>query len=311
MSLRGVLVSGNIVLDTVVRPVDEIKWGGTIWVESMQAQLGGNGGNTAYAIAKLGASVRLIGALGSDEAGTRLRRILADAGVDTSRVARIDDDSPTTIALVKSDGTRAFLHRPGVSRTVFSEPIEFTDELCEHSVHYHLANPYSTVRMREHAAECLRRGKARGLRTSLDTGWDSRGEWMKVLAPCLPFVDILFVNDEEARRLTGRQDVVAASQALREGGTGTVVIKLGSEGASVDGRHVPGFPVEAVDTTGAGDCFVGGFLAGTLRGANYDEAARFANAVAALSVLELGSVTGLRSYEETVAWATARRPSAS
>ena len=89
-------------------------------------------------------------------------------------------------------------------------------------------------------------------------------------------------------------------------GASDVVIKLGAEGCAVltpDGVELfPGFEVDVVDTTGAGDCFVGGFLSALSRGDAYPEAARFANAVGAMSVQKLGAINGVRTRAETEEW---------
>lgn len=306
--MPGLLVSGNIVFDILVRPVETIPWNATEWVDSIAQSLGGNGANTSYAAARLGASVRLIGAVGRDAfAGIALDR-LQSVGVDTSLVARLEEPTATTVALVRDDGARAFLHRPGASGAVFREPIEFTPALTDGSTHYHAANPFALPLFRAAAGESVRRARAAGLQTSLDTGWDSRGEWMGVIGPCLPHLDLLFVNEDEARLLTGHADAGAAARAFRERGVHTVAVKLGARGcllATAGGeRRYPAFRVETVDSTGAGDCFAGGFLAALLRGGSLEEAARLANAAGALSVSSLGATDGLRSYEETVAWAS-------
>ncbi len=284
-------------LDTVVRPVDDVIWGGTRWVESLSTHLGGNGANTAFALAKLGVPVRLIGWVGRDPLGQQAEQILREAGVDLSGLRRDEDSTAATVALVRSDGQRAFLHRPGVSRVAFPEPIDFSTGLIEGITHYHLANPYGFVHLRRHAPEMLRRAKAVGLTTSLDTAWDSKGEWGRVLAPCLPWLDILFVNETEAARFDA--EGLALTVPL-------VVMKLGAQGCAVNGELVPGYPVKAIDTTGAGDCFAGGFLAARHRGLDPVDAARFANAVGALSTLATGAGAGLRSYSETEEWIRCR-----
>jgi sugar/nucleoside kinase (ribokinase family) len=144
------------------------------------------------------------------------------------------------------------------------------------------------------------------MRTSMDLGWDSRGEWISVAGPCLPYVDLLFGNREEAQFLTGESDPLAAANALRGMGAGTVVVKLGAAGCAIYSAglelRVPGFEVEAVDTTGAGDCFAGGFLAGLFYGANLEGAARLGNAAGALSVTRLGATEGLLGYKDTLRW---------
>ena len=148
--------------------------------------------------------------------------------------------------------------------------------------------------------------RAAGATTSLDTGWDARNEWAAVIDPALPHTGVLFVNREEAGRLSGHVDLDTAAAYFLERGVGLVVIKLGARGCSVRSAErtmeVPGFAVQAIDTTGAGDCFAGGFLAALQRGMTVLEAARFANAVGALSVQELGAVAGVRGFEETIEW---------
>ncbi|MEX2263611.1 MAG: carbohydrate kinase family protein, partial [Bryobacteraceae bacterium] len=138
-------------------------------------------------------------------------------------------------------------------------------------------------------------------------GWAGGGRMrQKDLDPCLPYVDLLFMNEDEARMATGTGQPAEAARTLRAYGAGGVIVKLGEKGCSVFAEdepiHAPAIRVPAVDTTGAGDCFAGGFLAALHRGASWSAAARFANAVAALSIQKLGAVTGLLSFEATERW---------
>jgi sugar/nucleoside kinase (ribokinase family) len=136
--------------------------------------------------------------------------------------------------------------------------------------------------------------------------WDSKGRWLEDLAPCLPHTDILFVNEDEARMLTGTSVPAEVAAVLRGNGAHVVVLKLSRKGCAVfaggEEFYVPPFRVNVVDTTGAGDCFVAGFLAALDRGLPLQEAARFANAVGALTVQMIGSVEGVLAWEETEAW---------
>ncbi len=302
----GVLVCGNLVYDILVRPVEAIVWNATIWVDSIGESLGGNGGNTSYALGRLGVPVRLLSLTGPDSYGDKLLALLRGAGVDVRGVGRSRGPTPVTIALVNAAGDRSFLHRPGSSAEAFETPPEFSPDLLEGLSRFHLANLCGVPHMRLHAPDTLRRAKAAGLATSLDTGWDSRGRWMADIGPCLEHVDLLFANECEARMLAGTDDRSRAARTLRDAGAGAVVMKLGGEGCAVysaEGEaRIPAYDVDVVDTTGAGDCFVGGFLAGLRRGDSFEEAARLANAVAALSVQSLGGVTGLRNLAETEAW---------
>jgi len=301
-----VLCCGNLVRDVLVGPVQEPQWGRTVWVESIVDTFGGNGANTSYVLARLGIPVRLLGAVGDDRAGDEVVSTLTEAGVDTQYVARLRLPTPSTVALVNPNGARAFLHRPGASREAFREPFDLAAHHTAGCTWFHLANVFGLPALRPHAASLLKQAHDAGLAISIDTGWDSRGEWMATLSPCLPYVDLLFVNEDEARELTGAADPDEAARILMQQGARAVVVKLGSAGCAFfnadDHFRSPAFPVQAVDTTGAGDCFTGGFLAALQRGYHHREAVRFANAVGALSVQKMGGTTGILSFGETLDW---------
>jgi sugar/nucleoside kinase (ribokinase family) len=303
---RGVLCCGNIVVDISVRPVEQFQWGTTTWVDSIEQNLGGNGSNTSYTLGMLGVSVRLLGMVGRDPFGELALSILRSGGVDLTFVVRSQAPTTTTICPVNAEGNRLFLHRVGSSAEVFPEPIEFTPTMLTGMSHFHLANLFALPQMRLRAPESIRRAREAGLTTSLDTGWDARGRWLEDIAGCLPYVDLLFVNQDEARMLSGSSDPDQAARRMQALGARDVVIKLGAEGcavfASEGAARFPAFDVDVVDTTGAGDCFVAGFLAALGEGRCYQEAAYFANAVGALSVQKLGAITGIRTRAETEAW---------
>jgi sugar/nucleoside kinase (ribokinase family) len=304
--VRGVICAGNAVVDILVRPVDRIHWGGTTWVESIELGPGGNGANTSYTLARLGVPVRLLAWVGADPFGAMLRERLREAGADVSRLVVAREPTAATVGLVRSDGDRSFLHRGGASREAFPEPIAFDFDSGAGYSHFHLANLFGLPRLRLHAAQTLERARAAGLSTSIDTGWDAQGRWMADLEPCLPLADLLFVNESESRYLTGEEDPRSAARILLERGAAMVVTKLGARGCLVSTPEAeffePAFEIEAVDTTGAGDCFAGGFLAALHRGCALRETARFANGVGALVTSALGAVSGVRSWDEVQAW---------
>jgi sugar/nucleoside kinase (ribokinase family) len=308
---QGVLCSGSIVFDVVVRPVDASHWGTTTVVESIEYHVGGNGANTSYTLAMLGVPTRLLGMVGRDDQGRFLLERLGRAGVDLSGVGQAEEPTAATVALVNSAAERKLLHRPGVSVKAFAGPARFTPELTAGMSHYHLASLFILPRLRAHAAEMLARARAAGLSTSFDTNWDSEGRWMRDLEPCLPHLDFFFTNQDEARMVTGSSDPAVAAQVVRDKGVRTAVIKLGRRGCAIfaQGSEVfcPAFDVVAKDSTGAGDCFVGGFLAAVLRGASLAEAGRYGNAVGALSVERIGAIEGVLSQEQTEAWMRSAR----
>ena len=279
------------------------------WVETIELNLGGNGANTSFTLARLGTRVRLWSTVGRDEFGEDVLARLRGAGVDVSGVERSGTaPTPTSVVLVHPNGKRALLHRPGASQEAFADGIPLTAEVADGFSHLHLANIFSLRRFQVHAAALLQQARALGLTTSMDTGWDPQGLWMETLRPCLPHTGLLFVNDDEARQLTGSGDPREAARILQEHGARDVVVKLGPQGCLVaaGGEHltVAARAVQAVDTTGAGDCFAGGYLAALQRRFSNQDAARFANAVGAMCVRCLGAVTGIGNFEETERFAS-------
>jgi len=289
-----ILVAGNLVLDLLAWPVETIRWDGTVWVERFTRSVGGNGANTSFTLARMGSEVSLVGAVGRDGEGEELLAILRGVGVDVSGVKKVALPTPTTMALVKKTGERAFVHRPGASREALKKVVAMRGYQ-----HLHVANPFGVPALRTLAPEFLKKARAAGMTTSMDAGWDSRGEWGKVVLPCLDHLDLLFVNEVEARLITGTKSWQAALKLLT---AGSVILKRGKKGAVVEGEVVAGYRVEAIDSTGAGDVFAGAFLAAWTRGYSQREAADFANAAAAMSVQDLGSIAGVRSFRQTLQW---------
>lgn len=307
MKAAGVLCCGNIVYDTLVKPVDELHWNrGTTFVDSIHYRGGGNGANTSRTLALLDVPVRLLSVVGTDEQGEFALRHIKNSGVDVTYVQQVAAPTAASIVLVNSSGERKFLHRPGASREGFAEPVEFTAELCAGVSHFHLASFFVLPRLRAHGPEVLIRAREAGLTTSFDTNWDPDNGWMNTLEPCIPYLDVLFMNEDEASMITGHSDPASGAAVVLRKGLPVCVMKLGSHGCAIytDDRELicPAFHVDAKDTTGAGDCFVGGFLAARQRGASLREAGKFANAVAALSTQQIGAVEGVLPLADTEAW---------
>jgi sugar/nucleoside kinase (ribokinase family) len=312
----GVLCAGSVVQDTIVGPCEALRWGTTTFVDSMDRHLGGNGANTARALAMLGNNVRLLGTVGSDDAAAFATAELSVSDVDIHLLLRVDRPNAATTVLVNAAGDRQFLHLLGSSHEAFKEPLEFSSDVTAGMHHFHLASFFVLPHLRTNAAEMLRRAKQAGLTTSLDVNWDPLGEWMGALEPCLRHVDILFLNEDESRMLTGSCDPAVAADHLQSCGAGVVVQKFGREGCAIypadrssEIRCAP-FDVAAVDSTGAGDCFAAGFLSAHLRALDFAQAGEWGNAAGALSVGSIGAVAGLLSAAEFEMWrrTAPRRP---
>ncbi|MBV9404903.1 MAG: carbohydrate kinase family protein [Acidobacteriaceae bacterium] len=302
----AVLCCGNIVYDTLVRPVEELHWGrGTTFVESIEYRAGGNGASTSRALAILGVPVRLLSVVGADEQGRFILDKLQRAGVDIVGVEQVSAPTAATVAMVNSTGERKFFHRPGASAVGLAAPV-FFQPVRSQFVHFHLASFFVLPRLRARGPEPLIHAREAGWTTSFDTNWDPEDGWMQTLEPCLPYIDVLFMNEDEARMITGADDPKTGARVVLGRGTRTAVMKLGRRGCAIytDDSEIlcPAFEVKAKDTTGAGDCFVAGFLAAWKHGASLRESGRFANAVAALTVQHIGAVEGVLSFAETEAW---------
>lgn len=302
----GVLCSGGIIYDILVRPMNQLAWGTTTFVEAVEYHVGGNAANTSRALSRLGVPTRLVGVVGSDQQGDLVLEELRRWGVDTRNVTRADSTTATTVVLVNQAGDRQFLHRHGVSKDAFATPVRFDEALIDGVVHYHCASLFLLPRLRIHAPGMLAEARSVGLTTSMDTNWDAEGRWFRDLEPCFPHLDFLFMNEDEARMVTGSSDPAIAASFVRAAGVRVAVMKLSGRGCAIyaDGQEIvcPAFPVDVKDTTGAGDCFVAGFLSALLRNEDLASAGRFGNAVGALSVEKVGAVTGVLSREGVEAW---------
>ncbi|MBV8818582.1 MAG: hypothetical protein JO022_09520, partial [Acidobacteriaceae bacterium] len=153
-------------------------------MDLIEFNLGGNGANTSFALATLGLRVGLLSAVGQDDFGCEVIRKLTSAGVDVSGVQRIAGKStPVSVVLVHPDGKRALLHSPGASREAFHDGIDLSELPLDGVRHFHLANLFTLQSFQKHAGKLLEQARTLGLSTSLDTGWDAQGLWLKTLEP--------------------------------------------------------------------------------------------------------------------------------
>ena len=300
---------GILVADVVGKTIEAFPPTGTLAaVDRIELHVGGCAANTSVALAKLGVETSILGKVGDDGFGQFLAGTLERHGVDTRGLIR-DSCAATsaTMVAVNGEGERTFLHYPGAN-AVFSAADVFWPAI-EAALILHVAGPFLMPHyMGEENTAVLRQAKALGKTTTLDTVWDPTGRWMSVLAPCLPYLDYLLPSWEEATRLTGRDTPQEIAQVFLDGGVGAVGLKLGEKGAYLrtatgDEFFLNAYPVQSVDSLGAGDAWAAGFLCGLTHGWNMEKTVRFANATGACAVQALGATTGIRSFEATYAFA--------
>ena len=238
-------------------------------VTSMSLVVGGSASITAVAAARLGLRVALVAAVGDDAAGTFMLAELARAGVDTGAMA-VRAQLPTGMTVALSRGAdRAILTAEGAIATL--TPADVPADLLARARHVHVSSYFLVERsLGPGLAALLATARAGGASTSLDTNWDPAGRWGADFFPdVLAQTEVLLPNEAEALRLAGTTDLPDAIASLTRAG-GAIAVKLGARGALYANRSQQYLatppPVSPVDTTGAGDCFNAGLLAGLLRG---------------------------------------------
>ena len=184
---------------------------------------------------------------------------------------------------------------------------QVTDEMLKKSRALHVGGTYLLPEMDgEGTAKLLRRARAAGCRTSMDVTWDTTGRWDSVLTPCYPYLDLFMPSLNEAKHIAGTDDPEAIAGYFVKCGVGTAIIKLGSKGCFVRraGLSFYGgiYPVEPVDTTGAGDAFAAGFLHADLKGMCLPDCVRWGAAAAARAVGRVGATDGVPAGSELQQW---------
>lgn len=291
-----VAVVGNYVVDVIVRPVGQLPNPGELMlVEDISVAGGGAGFGSSVVLARLGAAVLAVGAVGRDGQGVQMRAWLKAEGVDTRFVADVDGPTSSTVVVVSPDGERSYLHAPGASDAMRVD-LALLEQPGLAAVHVGAALIMGGLDVDQGCVRLLEAARARGIRTSLDTSWDGSGRWSRVL-PYLPHLDVFCPSLVEARQVTGQTSAEDVAAWIQDRGTGAVVVHAGADGAYVASADFTGWlpanPVQVVDTTGAGEAFDAGLVFGLASGWAMEEAARLACAVGALATTAIGCVDGI------------------
>jgi len=303
-----IVVAGLVSADLIAAPLERLpSWGLLDPIERIEVQLGGAVANTGAALHRLGIPVGTIYRIGEDPLGEIIQKSIATWA--TTQWVTIDPQAPTpaTVVLLKSDGDRAFLHASGAA-IHFQEGDVPLEALCAQGARaLHLG--YALLLPALDGAPMARllcKAQELGLLTSLDVTSTPNLNW-PLLKEVLPCVDAFCPNHHEAQFVTQEKDPEQAAEALLNLGVRQVVaIKMGAQGAYLrpakrSGVWLPAYPVRPVDTTGAGDAFIGGLLAAWYRGLDWLEAGRIASIVGALATTASGAGRGIETWDEVVA----------
>lgn len=290
----SVCVIGNLLQDVIVRGVAAMPaWGHETAGSGHSVVSSGQAGYLSLALSALDVPNGVVGVVGADDAGRRIRDELATAGAEVSGVI-VTDRAPTaiTVAVVRPDGERAFISDFAALAEVDEDFVLRHWEHVERSAVVCLVGLFNLPNLRiDAAANALRRARTEGRLTMLDPGWDP-ADWpestVRAVRGVLPVVDVFLPNADEATALTGADDPEEAAARLVRDGAGLVVVKTGSDGCVARrGEQVwrePAVPTAVNDTVGAGDVFNAGLISALRRGDDVRSALVRANATASLYV---------------------------
>jgi fructokinase len=270
---------------------------------------GGAPANVAAGLAKLGVSAGFMGKVGDDAFGRFLVQTLQDVGVEVSRL-RFSSEARTALAFVslRADGEREFMFYRHPSADMLYTAKEVDTEYIRHANIFHHGSISLIGEPSRSATLCaIQAARDAGLTISYDPNlrlalWPNPSAAKEGMMLAWPLAQVIKINEDELVFLTGKNDYEAAARSLWHPGLRLMVVTLGKGGCiyltpQFSGR-VPGFVVEAVDTTGAGDGFVAGLLKGLLATPDPDqrrleEICRYANAVGALTTTQRGAIPAL------------------
>ncbi len=288
--MKRVLVAGEINVDLILQGYRAFPTPGKeVLVDDFVMTLGSASAICAVGIARLGTPVAFAGKVGADVWGRYCVDSMAAAGIDMSLVVGDPDLKTGVTVSITSTRDRALVSYLGSIMALRGPDV--TDAMLRDFDHLHVSSYFLQENLRPTVHALFARAKALGLSTSLDPGFDPSETWGRDLVDTLRAVDLFFPNEVELKGITGGASIPEGLKALENGHT-RVVAKLGAQGClTKDGDRfleAKAFPVEPVDTTGAGDSFDAGFIHAWLQGRPLLECLRWGSACGSLSTRALG-----------------------
>ncbi len=291
------VVLGEVALDVILAGVDKIphRWSEVGNVQTAGVFTAGSAGYVAQCFSKLGGRAAIVGRIGDDSLGRIVIEGFHDCGVSTSNLV-VDEAFETEVStvVVYNDGNKS-----SVVSKVPPLRLDRLDSKCLHGAKALHIGAYlmlpdlwgrNTIRWIRHA-------KREKTLVSLDPQMSATGEWGKAFEGILEHLDLLLLDEVEARKISRRKHTLDAVEYLVGHGVSTVAVKAGKRGCII-GEHsrihsVKAFKTKPISTIGAGDAFDAAFIYGSIHGWPVEKTARFSNAIAALSMTKLGCMTAI------------------
>lgn len=290
--MADIVVFGSLNMDLVVRVDRAPRAGETLRGQEFMTNPGGKGANQAVACARQGASVAMVGCVGEDGFGESLRSALAADGIDVSQVRTVPGSTGVAVVMVDSDGENRITLIPGANDATKADAEA-------------LAGRFLLLQCEVPMDEVVR--AARHMRAKGATVVMNPAPVCPLPDALWPLVDILVLNEIEATELAGMPvtdpaTASAAATALRRRGPAVAIVTLGNQGVMLvdsDGaRHFPATQAQVVDTTAAGDTFIGALCAARAAGRSLDDAVRQGIRAATICVTRPGAQASIPYLRE-------------
>lgn len=312
--MAKVVSLGIHILDILGRHVTRIPEGQHLDViDEIRLTVAGTAAGTSVDLAKLGADVTAMGAVGTDELGNFVVDTMNRYGISTTYLKRKEDvQTSATMLPIRPNGERPAIHVLGANAELSLDDIDF--DIIADADFLHLGGTFLMPKLDgKPTAEVLKFAKAKGVITTLDMIAVQRDDLLEVLEPCLPHVDYFMPGLDEARMICGLERREEVIQFFLQRGVRHTVFKMGEAGSSVAGLgmdeiRLPALDVPVVDSTGCGDAYCAGFIVGLSKGWSLAAAGRLGTAAAALVIMGLGSDAGIKDLKSTLEFMNAAKP---
>ncbi len=269
-------------------------------IDEARLAVGSSSAIFACGAARLGLRVAFIGVCGDDIFGRFMLEEMQKRHVDISNVIVHPGGGTGLSVILNRAADRAILTYPGLISALRAEDI--SDSLLRQARHLHVASYFLQTALQGGLPDLFRRAHSLGRTTSLDTNWDPSDEW-RGLDELLPLVDVLLLNESEAKAIAHADDLASALMVLA-GQAKLVAVKRGADGASLRTSavsiSVPSISVNVIDTIGAGDTFDAGFIYGYLNHWSIERSLRLACVCGAISTQKAGGSEGQPRLDEAM-----------
>jgi ribokinase len=304
----GIIVFGSLNMDLVVRVSRAPRSGETLQGRGFMTNPGGKGANQAVACARQGASVAMVGCVGRDGFGDALREALSADGIDVTQVRPVDASTGVAVVMVDDEGENRITLVPGANELLQADEAVLGRAGAGQFLLLQCEVPMPEV------VRAARMARANGATVVLNPA-----PVCQLPAELWSLVDILVTNEIEAAELAGlpvadAASAAAAASSLRRRGPKTAIVTLGSQGVVVADeagcRHFPALAVRTVDTTAAGDTFIGAMCAARVAGLPVDAAVMRGIQAATLCVTRAGAQASIPRLQELASVPSVASPSA-